>query len=76
MAHSGRVDWNLDASRNRLATTTRAGMQVVPMGRAQDPSSESDPVKQLETRQNLIPRCLEQRSERRAELEWCWLLAA
>ena len=45
-------------------------MQMVPIGRAQDPSSESDPVKQLETRQNLIPWRLEHLSERRAELEW------
>ncbi len=44
-------------------------MQTAPIGRAQDPLSESDPVKQLETRRNLIPWYLEHLSERRAELE-------
>lgn len=48
---------------------------MVPIGRVQDPSSESDPVKQLETRQNPNPWCLEHLSERRAELEWRSLLS-
>lgn len=50
-------------------------MQMVPIGRTQDPSSESAPVKQLGTRQHLIPWHLEHPSERRAKLEWRSLLS-
>ncbi|MCY3659305.1 MAG: hypothetical protein OXG36_09830 [Caldilineaceae bacterium] len=48
---------------------------MVPIGRTQDPSSESDPVKQVGDRQNPNPWCPEHLSERRAELEWRSLLS-